>query len=145
MKKTKTTKIILALLGLVLLINIIGLIIEVVFGTGIIETEAARIRSLSFSTITLSLLFIATGITFGLKLFKLKTDMLKWWNIFVGIGALSILYKIIKPTYLTLAVPYYFIIFIGLTIIIWFLVSKHIKKILKRKNTTSIHHPQLSI
>ncbi|GEM_PF-6932238 len=117
----------------VLLLNIAGIVIELLFSAGILETDLASIRRVNPISLTLSTGFVAFGFVFIVLYYKNNISSLRWWNAFIVAGALMIAYKLVKPTYLTSLIPYYFFIMFGLIGVVWILVFVHLKKELSQR------------
>ena len=128
-KKKKLAWLLIIIFSLVLLINIMGILIELLFGFGVLKTDVVKIRSLSPIPLILSVGFIIAGITFIIYLYKLDKKVILWWHIFMGIGLLSILSSIIQPTLIYILIPYYYIISISFVVIIWLLIFLYLKKL----------------
>lgn len=129
MKKKKNIKkiILLIILGLIILLNLAGLIIESLTSLKIIQTGQVKLRPMLSPTTILSLAFIISGIIFWIRFYKNKKDIVLWWNIFIATAILIILSKIIWPTIMTRLTPYYFIIIPSITLIIWYVIFKYLK------------------
>lgn len=127
MKKSKFTLLLVVLISLIVLIHIIGIIIEILFEVGILETELVTIRSLHPLPLLLSFSFITSGIIFIILLNKQNKKVMRWWHIFMGINLLILIYKLYRPTYISLFIPY--LVSFGLLVIIWFLIFLYLRKI----------------
>ena len=122
-------RVILTAIGVILIINIVGFFLECSRSLGLLNIDI--IRKLTLISSSLSLAFIISGIIFWINLFKLNKKALIWWHIFIGINLITVLYKIIKPTYLVTIIPYYFIISLSILLVIWIVVFKYLRKITK--------------
>lgn len=129
MEKKKNIKkiMLLIILGLIILLNLVGLIIESLISFKIIQTDQVKLRPILSPTTILSLAFIISGIIFWIRFYKNKKDTVLWWNIFIATAILIILSKIIWPTIMTTLTPYYFIIIPLITLIIWYVIFKYLK------------------
>ncbi len=127
-KKNLSRKAILIILGLILIINFIGIVIESLVQFGIIHIDSVSIRKIFSPATILSLAFIIVGAIFWIKFYKNKKEKLMFfWNTLGIIGILIILYKLIQPTVLS-KIPYYFIISPVVIFFAWFVVFKYLKK-----------------
>jgi len=111
-----------------LLLNIIGVILELLFGIGILESDLVSIRKINPVPLALSIGFIISGFVFIFNFYKHNINAVKSWNIFMLIGALMIAYKLISPTYLSVLIPYYFAFMFAVIFAVWLLVFRHLKK-----------------
>ena len=83
MAKNKLGISLLVILGLVIFVNIVGLIIELLFKFNVLQTDLANIRDLNVFSILFSLIFIVVGIIFWFKFYKRNKNLVRWWNIFM--------------------------------------------------------------
>jgi hypothetical protein len=131
-KRNKFDLLFISILGIVLFFNLAGLVIEGLFRFGVLETDIANIRKLSIISGLFSIGIIVSGTLFILNLFKSRKRSILYWHIFMGVAFVMGIYKFFKPSYLSVLVPYYNYIFLGIVLLIWGLISYYLgKKILK--------------
>lgn len=118
-KKGKILWMILILFGLVFALNLLGVVVEILFTTGILQTDLARVRTLHPISFTITLAFLAANLLFLIYLYKQKKKARFWWHVFMGISIVNVLYQIVKPTFISLSVPNYYIIVPITLVIIW--------------------------
>jgi hypothetical protein len=127
-KKAFVKNFILISLGIVVVLNILGLVVELLIQTNVINVNAVKIKGILAPSSILSLLFIASGITFWLRFYKKGKKLVMWWNIFILSVFLIIFSKIVWPTMLVELIPLYFLVTPCVAILIWLAVFKHLKK-----------------
>lgn len=119
---------ILVFLGLILFLNIAGLLVELLIQVGVINIESVNIKGILSPTLILSLAFVVSGIVFWTQFYKNKKKVVVWWNIFMATTILIILSKLVWPTILVELIPYYFFTIPYVVILIWLLVFRYLKK-----------------
>jgi len=133
-KKKKIFKwIILIILGLIIIANILGMVIETLVTLEIVQTDLARIRTLRPVSAIFSVGLIVLEIIFWLQLYKEKKKAFFWWNILVAAGFLAIIYKRYDPTAIIFIIPNYF----TTMLVGWFIIWAIIFHYLQHKNYTT--------
>jgi len=132
MKKPFFAWTILVLLGIVILLSFLGIIVELLFQFNVLKTDIVNIRAIEPVSLILSIAFIISGTFFGVYFFKLNKKALNCWHIFMSLWLIGVLYKLVKPTFLTSIVPFFFIISIALLFLIWFGIFIYLKKIIRK-------------
>jgi len=128
MKKSFKKYLLIVAVLIILLLNTLGLVIEFLFSANILETNLVNIRKINPVPLALSIGFIISGFFFIFNYYKNLTSSIKSWNIFMLIGALTVAYKLISPTYLSVLIPYYFIVMFLVIFAVWFLIFRHLRK-----------------
>ncbi|MFH1801976.1 MAG: hypothetical protein ABH864_00830 [archaeon] len=140
-QKQKPLKLtILIILGLIIIFNILGLVVETLFTLGVMQTDVAQIRTLQPISTIVSLAFIIAAIIFWINLKKETKKTFMWWNTLVVIGLVAIFYKRIDPTALTVLVPSYFATMSILWLIIWAALFNYMKKFKAKVVTSQSSH-----
>jgi hypothetical protein len=134
MKKTIIVRLLLIGTGVVLLLNVGGLIIDLLYSLGLFISENVKLQGLSVVSSFLSLAFIISLAIFWFRLYKLNRDSVLWWNILCIVGFLIVIYKIFRPTYLVDLIPYYFIISFGGLGVLWFVIFKYLRNLLGKSD-----------
>lgn len=115
-------------LGFVILTHVLGLLIDLLIETGLVQTPNINMRGLFLPAAFLSVFFITFGILFLVHYFKKDYERcVLLWHILFGVSLVIIALKFIKPTILTILIPYYFVIFFVLTIALWYVVFLHLR------------------
>lgn len=120
--------VLLAVLGLVVLINFLGTIIEILANLGILKPEQIQIREFNIFLFILSLLFVVSGVLLWINLFKFNRNSLMLWHIFLVLFFALNIFKVVSPTYVSTRVPYYPFVSSGLLILIWLAGFYYIRK-----------------
>jgi hypothetical protein len=120
----------LIILGLIILLNFAGVVIEGLFTFNVLQTDVANIRTYTIPGVILSLAFLVVAIILWIKYLKKQKKLLIFWHILSGISVLSILYKFLRPTMLValLGPLIYFPLFIIIVAAIWYFIWKKLKK-----------------
>ena len=127
-KKHVVKVLILVFLGIFVILNVLGLVVELLIQTNVINVEFVNIRGIMSLSSILSLALVASAIIFWIKFFKNGKRLVMWWNIFIFTAMLVVLFKLIWPTIFVELVPFYFLIFPLGIIFIWLGVFKYLKK-----------------
>lgn len=128
------------ILWLIVLFNILGLIVETLFTFNVLQTEVAPIKNLGVISTTLTLAFIIVANIVWWNILKEKKEAFKWWNILAGIALITIFYKFLEPTALTIFIPGYFIVMPVIVVIIWAAGFSYLKKFRPRAVTSQLSH-----
>jgi hypothetical protein len=129
-KRRKTLKVlILAILGIIIILNFLGLIVELLFTLGIMQTDLVTVRTLPPIPTIISLAFLISACLLWFYLFKEKRLVFWFWHIFIAIALISTLYELREPTAITVLIPSYFIIMPLILIIIWAALFKFFRKL----------------
>lgn len=123
--------IILTILGIVIILNFLGLIVETLFTFGLVQTDVAAIRTLHPITTILSLVFIISAVFLWWNTHKEKPSAFWWWHIFIAISLIDVAYKWRAPTALAVFMPKYFTIMPIIILAIWAALFIYFKKLSK--------------
>ena len=127
-KRTWGIIVFLIIIGLVLIINFAGMVIEIISRLGLLNNTSVPVRALNIPVLLISIISLISGVLLWIGTLKLSNKIINIWHIFAGSMFLLNIYKIAYPTYLVKLIIYYPFISSLLLVVIWASVFYWLKK-----------------